>query len=265
VVLDRTVRAEEERLLDRSRRLRGLRDLASRLSSRISELLADRGAREARARSPELAELFLRIEDLAASLEPFVGSTPEPSDWGPVDVGGILASLVGSGAQPGELTIGGGIRADVRVEPGLRPVRGSEASLRRALLEVLRNAVEAMPERGTLTVRAARTVLGEDPGLLAPGAYAEIVIEDTGPGMEQSQLEQAISPFYSTKPRDRFPGLGLATAYGILRSHGGDLRIDSEPGKGTRVRILFPESGTSGPPGVSGPSGVSRPAGGKEG
>lgn len=113
--------------------------------------------------------------------------------------------------------------------PGL--VRMDPVHMAEALNNLLNNAVEAMPQGGTLTVRVletARRVLCE--------------IRDTGGGMDRRQAAQALSPFYTTKAdtRSNF-GLGLSYAFAIVRKHGGTLEIDSRPGHGTAILLGFPK------------------------
>ena len=114
----------------------------------------------------------------------------------------------------------------VRVEhDGVLPVAGDAAALRQALTNVVANAIEAMPEGGTLTVRTWQ----DDKAV-------HCSVSDTGVGMSQDLRRRALEPFVTTKgPRTR--GLGLAVAHGIVNRHGGTIALDSEEGLGTSVVI----------------------------
>ena len=78
---------------------------------------------------------------------------------------------------------------------------------------------------------------------MGPGQYASLKVSDTGSGMSREVAERAFEPFYTTKPRGEGSGLGLATAYGIIKQAGGTVRIYSEPGLGTTVTVLLPRTG----------------------
>lgn len=119
------------------------------------------------------------------------------------------------------------IRLDLSVDPpDLEAVFDAER-LRRAMFNLVNNAVQAMPEGGVLTVRAERD-----------RAMFELVVGDTGVGIEDQYLEQLFTPFFTTK--DKGTGLGMPFAKKIVESHGGTIRVDSRLGKGTTVTIRLP-------------------------
>lgn len=105
-------------------------------------------------------------------------------------------------------------------------VVADEGQLEQALVALLVNAIEAMPDGGDLSVR----VHGNP-------KHVEIRVEDTGGGMPESVLEHVFEPFYSTKEEESGAGLGLSVVYGIVHRHGGTIEIDSEVGAGTTVRL----------------------------
>lgn len=126
---------------------------------------------------------------------------------------------------------GRGASDAVRIERDLAlgvVVRGAAADLRAATLNLVQNALDAMPQGGTLTVLVA-----------VRDASAVVEIRDTGTGMTPDVLERAFEPFFSTKG-SRGTGLGLAEVYGIVKRHRGVAEIDSTPGAGTVVRLRFP-------------------------
>jgi len=111
---------------------------------------------------------------------------------------------------------------------------------------VVTNAVEAMPEGGTLTITAENLRIEDKeqyPGLpLNPSNYVQISFQDQGVGIQQEHLDKIFDPYFSTKEMgvQKGMGLGLATAYAIVKSHGGHIQIDSSPGAGTTVNIYLP-------------------------
>jgi signal transduction histidine kinase/ActR/RegA family two-component response regulator len=133
------------------------------------------------------------------------------------------------------------INVGTAVEPDLPPIDGSEAQLSRALVNVIVNAVEAMPKGGTLSVRAYRSP--DHPGLasgaLQPSEAVIIEVSDEGVGMSAETLQRATEPFFTTKEKTG-SGLGLAIARATAERHNGVLEIESEPGCGTVVRLVLP-------------------------
>jgi CheY-like chemotaxis protein len=125
-------------------------------------------------------------------------------------------------------------------------VQGDETQLRRVVESLVENASEALTgPSGRIEVAAGRMHAdpaylgtGAAPEPLEPGEYAWVEVSDDGCGMDESQLSRVFDPFYTTKFKGR--GLGLAAALGIIRSHRGTVRVESQPGAGTRIRALFP-------------------------
>jgi len=121
------------------------------------------------------------------------------------------------------------------LEEGLPPVHGSPGPLGSALMNLCVNAVDAMPEGGTLTLR---TRSGD--------GRVRITVEDTGEGMDAEVLRRAMEPFFTTKPVGKGTGLGLAQVFSTARAHGGAFSLQSEVGRGTRAILELP-SLASGP------------------
>ena len=113
----------------------------------------------------------------------------------------------------------------------LPPVMGVESEIREALVNLVFNAVDAMPDGGSVTVR---TRLIE-----AEGRHASIEVTDTGIGMDEATRRRCLEPFFTTKG-ERGTGLGLPMVYGVAQRHGADLNIDSTVGHGTTVSVHFP-------------------------
>ncbi len=139
----------------------------------------------------------------------------------------------------------------VQLELELRPdagcIEADPAMLDQVLLNLIVNACDAMPDGGTLRLRTElldlrETVTGA-PNDLAPGAYACLRVSDTGQGMNVATLARIFEPYFTTKAPEKGTGLGLATVYGIMAQHRGQIQVESQPGQGARFSILFPAAG----------------------
>jgi signal transduction histidine kinase len=122
-----------------------------------------------------------------------------------------------------------------RVDPG---------QLSSALLNLALNARDAMPQGGKLTVEVRNATLGEHDENLTeqarPGDYVMVVVTDTGEGMTAEVASRAFEPFFTTKEVGKGTGLGLSMVYGFAQQSGGVMRISSEPGLGTAIKLFFP-------------------------
>lgn len=119
------------------------------------------------------------------------------------------------------------------------PVAGIEAEVREALTNLILNAVDALPTGGKLIVRTRTLVLGKSEKSPNTPTHGVLEVIDNGTGMSELTLKHCLEPFYSTKGQ-RGTGLGLAMVYGVMERHQGKIEIDSELGKGTTVRLIFP-------------------------
>ncbi|MCP5473299.1 MAG: PAS domain S-box protein [Rhodanobacteraceae bacterium] len=144
-------------------------------------------------------------------------------------------------------TLGEGIELRYRIAPDLQHALADAGQLESAVLNLALNARDAMPNGGTLTLSA----LQRNRTRLASRGADTIVIEisDSGEGMTKEVREHALEPFFTTKASGKGTGLGLSMVYGFVRQWGGDVRIYSEPGMGTTVRMMLPaaHSGESAP------------------
>jgi PAS domain S-box-containing protein len=126
------------------------------------------------------------------------------------------------------------------------PVDADPSQIHQVVLNLCLNAIEAMPERGTLTVRTHSLELEEGgaPGAaLAPGSYVELRVTDTGLGMTEEVRQRVFEPFFTTKNTSGMSGtgLGLSTTFGIVHAHHGSITVESTRGKGTTFRVLLPK------------------------
>ncbi|SFU85851.1 PAS domain S-box-containing protein [Methylobacterium sp. 174MFSha1.1] len=140
-------------------------------------------------------------------------------------------------------TLGDHIVVKTELAPDLWNCRIDPTQAEVALLNVLLNARDAMPGGGTVTIRTENLTIDDEMALLLlvrPGAYAVVQMQDTGLGMPPEILARVMEPFFTTKEEGRGTGLGLAMVYGFAKQSGGTVRITSEVGQGTNVRLLFP-------------------------
>ncbi len=119
-------------------------------------------------------------------------------------------------------------------------VHADPAQIRQVVWNLLRNAAEAMPDGGEIHVSLRRV---EEAGSLAPHRFAEFVVDDRGKGMSADEQERVFEPFFTTKTRGT--GLGMATVHRIVSEHGGQIVVDSAPGRGTRMAIRLPYTGAT--------------------
>ncbi|GAV32588.1 Sensory transduction protein kinase [Roseomonas mucosa] len=140
-------------------------------------------------------------------------------------------------------TIGDTIAVTAEAAPGLWMVRTDPAQFESAILNLAINARDAMPEGGTLRLRAANLPLAAPQARelrLEPGNYVALQVTDTGHGMDETTLAHAFEPFFTTRPVGSGSGLGLAQAYGFVRQSGGSITIESLPGRGTSLTLYLP-------------------------
>jgi PAS domain S-box-containing protein len=136
------------------------------------------------------------------------------------------AELVGHQMKLKQVTI------SLRLDPGLPRIPADESQLRQALLALLMNALDATPSGGHVEIETRRE--GED--------AVSLTVADSGVGIPRENLGKIFSPFFTTKPVGQGTGLGLAICHGIVSSHGGEIKVESEVDKGTRLSLVLPLS-----------------------
>ncbi len=236
-------RLDTERRQAEARRLESLGSLAAGLAHDFNNLLGivlGRSDLAAEQGDPEIRQACLRAAELTRQLLAFAGSGPSP--FGTLDPGSLIRRF----HEERVLRLPDGVSAVLAVQP-TGPVTGQVEALAEVLEELWENALEALAETGGEVRLALDPVVLDAADLktffhgehLLPGPFVRLTVEDNGPGMEPDQAVRVFDPFYSTKFLGR--GLGLSAAAGVVKNHGGALRVHSHPGQGTRFEVVLPE------------------------
>ncbi|MCP3470563.1 PAS domain S-box protein [Bradyrhizobium sp. CCGUVB1N3] len=133
--------------------------------------------------------------------------------------------------------VGSPVRLAFDIDREIWPIRADVSELETALLNLVINARDAMPDGGTVTIGARNVVLSEQ---LYAGEFVAISVADTGLGIPSDVLDKIFEPFFTTKPVGKGTGLGLSQVHGFAHQAGGTVKVDSELGKGTAFTILLP-------------------------
>jgi len=155
-----------------------------------------------------------------------------------------LGDVIGELAQMLRRLVGEGISLKVEKQADIWPVHADEAQLGNAIINLVVNARDAMPQGGTVTIKTsnesitAASALGT--AIMPAGDYVVIEVADTGIGMSKEIQSKIFDPFFTTKPVGQGTGLGLATVYGIVKQSGGFITVNSEVGAGTAFNIYLP-------------------------
>lgn len=137
------------------------------------------------------------------------------------------------------------IRIHEKYQKKIWTVEVDQGQMDQVILNLCVNAWQSMPGGGDLYIETSNVVLEKNftlPYVLNPGDYVKISITDTGTGIDKDIQQKIFDPFFTTKKRNRGTGLGLASAYGIIKNHGGIINVYSENGRGTTFNIYLPAS-----------------------
>jgi signal transduction histidine kinase/ActR/RegA family two-component response regulator len=159
----------------------------------------------------------------------------------PVRIQSVVKEALGflKASLPPTITIKHSITDD------LEPVMADPTQIHQVLMNLCTNAYHAMEENGgTLEVTLVEVFLGADTAVgqmgLRPGRYLRLSVADTGSGMPPEVMERIFEPYFTTKSKEKGTGLGLSVVHGLVKSHGGDIRVASQPGKGSHFDVLLP-------------------------
>jgi signal transduction histidine kinase/CheY-like chemotaxis protein len=234
-------------------RLRALGQMASGIAHDINNALSPavlncRALLERRVGvDPELREV---LTDIHRSVEDVTHTVTRMTEFyrarepqfvpAPVPINDILEQVVDlTRPRWHDMTQEQGIVIDLKkqVAPDLPLILGVESEIRHALMNLILNAVDAMPAGGTLTLRV----------FSAPPRSVIVEVSDTGTGMTEEVRGRCLEPFFTTKGQ-RGTGLGLAMVYGMVQRHEAEIEIESAPGRGTTMRLTFPACSAEGLP-----------------
>jgi signal transduction histidine kinase len=196
------------------------------VGKRLRDELGDESLNRVLAEGRELVDEslvgVLRVASIVRDVRGFAGEGQDREELG--DLNALLEMTIRI-AEP-QLRYRAAIARDYGVVPA---VRCHPQELKQVFLDLLLNAADAVEEGGSVRV-----------GTRAAGEWAVVEIEDDGCGMPPEILERIFDPFFTTKAAGQGTGLGLSLAFEIVRGHGGDVEVDSEPGRGTTFRIRLP-------------------------
>ena len=251
VTRDLTERRAAEERLRQAQKMEAIGQLTGGVAHDFNNLLAViSGNLEAlyrRLEAPEHADLRRYVTGGLRGTERAAGLTHrllafarrQPLDPAPVSVNTIIAGM----SEMFRRTFGETILVETVLAAGLWSVFVDPNELENSLLNLAVNARDAMPDGGKLTIEAANVHLDElyaAEAEVVPGQYVGIFVSDTGVGMSSETVAKAFEPFFTTKEIGRGTGLGLSQVYGFIRQSGGHVKIYSELGSGTTVKLYLP-------------------------
>jgi PAS domain S-box-containing protein len=158
----------------------------------------------------------------------------------PIDVGQRIDAM----RQVLDTGLGGKVQLVIEPEPGVWPVTVDTAEFETALINLVINARDAMPDGGVVTIRAKNLSSGDAPN---PGDHVAITVTDTGVGIAPDVVSKVFDPFFTTKPVGKGTGLGLSQVHGFAHQAGGTVGLSSELGRGTTITICLPRGGVQQP------------------
>ena len=241
-------RAELEAQLARAQKLESIGTFAGGIAHDFNNILGgilgglsllDLELGEANAHHDDILEMEALVERGAELTRQLLGFARRGKyDVRPLDLARVVRKTI---------AIFGRTRLDITVQidvaPGLQAVLMDHSQLEQVLMNLFVNAGQAMGEGGRLIVSAENAVRSREevaPYGAEPGRFVKLVVADTGVGMDAATLARIFEPFFTTKGPGQGTGLGLASVYGITKSHGGFITVESEVGRGTSFTLFLP-------------------------
>jgi PAS domain S-box-containing protein len=133
----------------------------------------------------------------------------------------------------------------INLQPGLSPINVDPGQIEQVIINLVINACDAMPDGGKLLLVTRNVTVSQDDLTsvkeLDPGEYVELLVRDTGMGMSEEVRLRIFEPFFTTKVAGKGTGMGLATVYGIVKQHGGNVTVRSKPGLGSVFKVYIPQ------------------------
>jgi signal transduction histidine kinase/ActR/RegA family two-component response regulator len=243
-------RAELQSRLEKTQRLDALGTLAGGVAHDMNNMLAaigmtaetwlKRGARDdSTADVTDILEAVEQASSLTRNLLAFAQHKQQQH------AATRIQRVVGKSIELLKRTLPKGIVLTAEVDDAIEPIMADGGQLANALVNLCLNAAEALDGQGHVKIEAVTIRIAEGAGALSPGSWVMITVSDDGPGMDQTTAERALEPFFSTKSEGHV-GLGLSMVYGMVRQHQGELRIESQPGEGTKISIYLPAGTAAG-------------------
>lgn len=193
------------------------------------------------AQEPKIVEKALKIESIIEKAAVMNRQLLSYARGGNYEVKPLALNSIIQGFLSTFGTIRKGIALSMDLEPDLPDAQADKSQIEQVFWNFYINAIEAMPDGGLLRVQTARVThadLAGKPYPLSPDDYIMVAFSDTGMGIAPENLENIFNPYFTTKKEGT--GLGLASAYGIVKSHNGYIDVISEPGRGTTFKIFLP-------------------------
>jgi two-component system cell cycle sensor histidine kinase/response regulator CckA len=138
--------------------------------------------------------------------------------------------------------LGETVRLSLNLDPSLWLVRADSGEVSQVLMNLVTNARDAMPDGGTVSIRTANVDWFSGAGGPVTESYVELVVRDAGCGMTETVRARIFDPFFTTKASGQGTGLGLATVQRIVNQHGGEIDVETAPGRGTSMRVRLPRA-----------------------
>lgn len=259
IVRDVTERRAMEERLRRSEKMEAFGLIAGGIAHDFNNILAallshtsilqrivEPGTRPAEV-ARQIREIIDRGKTLTRQLLDF--SRREPPRMTAVDVNEVVEST----AQILRRIVGREIQLQIDLEQPLMPVQAHTGSLEQVLMNLVLNARDAMPQGGTINIatrsRDVDVPLWHRHGVISPGRYVTLSVSDTGTGMSEAVLQKLFEPLFTTKPRGKGTGLGLAVVYRIANESDAHIVVDSVPEQGSTFTVFLPATVASEPAG----------------